>query len=120
MERLWIGMGAVFGLTAVAMSAYVAHGTGGMPAAALLSLRSAVDTQMWHALALLGTGAWAARKRRLFANLAGLAFLLGIVMFCGAVYAQVFRGIRLPNVAPAGGFVLMGGWLLLGLSALRR
>jgi uncharacterized membrane protein YgdD (TMEM256/DUF423 family) len=120
MERLWIGFGALFGLTAVAMQAYIAHGTKGVAAASLVSLHSAADTQMWHALALVATGAWGGRGRKRLVNWAGLAFVVGIALFCGAIYAQVLRGLHLPNLAPTGGFVLMGGWLLLLLSAVRR
>lgn len=42
-----------------------------------------------------------------------------MVLFCGAVYAQGFTGTSLGPVAPTGGTLLMLGWLLLGLSALR-
>jgi len=53
------------------------------------------------------------------AHAAALAFALGMVLFCGAVYAQGFTGTSLGPVAPTGGTLLMLGWLLLGLSALR-
>ncbi|MBV8401068.1 MAG: DUF423 domain-containing protein, partial [Acetobacteraceae bacterium] len=43
----------------------------------------------------------------------------GLVLFCGAVYALALGGLRLPAVAPAGGVLLMLGWLLLGIAALR-
>lgn len=119
MERLWLGLGALFALGAVAMSAFVAHGTGGMSAASVQALRDAVQMQGWHALALVALGVWGRARGRL-ADLAGLAFVVGTLMFCGAVYAQMLRGLHLPSVAPSGGFVLMGGWLLLVLRALRR
>ncbi len=54
------------------------------------------------------------------AHLAGAAFAIGLVLFCGGVYAIALGGVRLPDVAPTGGTILMLGWLLLGLSALRR
>jgi uncharacterized membrane protein YgdD (TMEM256/DUF423 family) len=119
MDRLWVGLGAILGLTAVAMSAYVAHGTQGLPSGAVQGLRDAVQMQGWHALSLVGTGVWARRRSRL-ANLAGLAFAVGTGLFCGAVYAHTLGGMDVARLAPTGGFVLMAGWLLLGLSALRR
>jgi hypothetical protein len=115
MERLWLGLGALFGLGAVAMSAFVAHGTGALPAASVQALRDAVQMQGWHALVLVALGLWGRR-----AGLAGAAFAIGTLMFCGAVYAQRLAGMHLPQLAPVGGFVLMGGWLLLALRALRR
>jgi uncharacterized membrane protein YgdD (TMEM256/DUF423 family) len=117
MDKIWIGFGALAGLTAVALAAVAAHA--GLDAASLEMLRSGVQMQGWHALALLFTGLWAARGGRL-AHLAGVAFALGLILFCSGVYAIAFAGIRLPYVAPAGGSILMFGWLLLALSALRR
>jgi len=74
--------------------------------------------QGWHALALLGAGLWAARGGRL-ADAAAAAFVIGMLLFCGAVYARGLAGVSLGVVAPTGGTFLMLGWLLLGASALR-
>ena len=111
MQRTWIALGSLTGLTAVAMAAVAAHGLGG-----LAMVRSANDMQGWHALALLACGLWAPRGGRL-ADAAGAAFAVGIVLFCGGVYAVGLGGIRLGMVAPVGGASLMVGWLLLGVSA---
>ncbi len=116
MQRLWIALGALCGLLGVAMAAAVAHVVPD-PAAAAMAGR-ALQMQGWHALALLATGLWAPRGGRL-ADLAGAAFTLGLLGFCGAVDALALGGIHLGPLAPAGGVLLMLGWLLLGLSALR-
>ncbi len=116
MARLWIGLGALAGLLAVAVAAVVAHALPG--AAARAVAQSAVQMQGWHALALLGTGLWAPRGGRL-ADLAGAAFLLGLLAFCGALYALAFAGLHAGKLAPTGGVLLMLGWALLGLSAIR-
>jgi uncharacterized membrane protein YgdD (TMEM256/DUF423 family) len=116
MQRTWIALGSLTGLTAVAMAAVAAHGLGGLDPAALAMVRSANDMQGWHALALLACGLWAPRGGRL-ADAAGAAFAVGIVLFCGGVYAVGLGGIRLGMVAPVGGASLMVGWLLLGVSA---
>jgi len=116
MQRLWIGLGSFYGLIAVAMAALAAHA---LPAAALPMVRDAIQMQGWHALALLFTGLWAARGGTP-AHLAGAAFALGTLLFCGAIYSLALAGLRLPMVAPVGGTLLMLGWALLGVSALRR
>jgi uncharacterized membrane protein YgdD (TMEM256/DUF423 family) len=116
--RLWIAAGALVGLGTVAMSAYAAHGLASAEPAAQVMVRDAVQIQGWHALALLFCGLWRERAGRL-ADVAGLAFLVGLIAFCGGVYAIALFGIRLPDVAPTGGTLLMLGWLLLFLSALR-
>jgi uncharacterized membrane protein YgdD (TMEM256/DUF423 family) len=117
MQRTWIALGALAGFTAVAMAALAAHGLEDLPPPALQMLRNAMQMQGWHALALLGCGLWAPRGGRL-ADWAGAAFALGILLFCGAVYAQGLFGVRVGMAAPVGGTLLMLGWLMLGASAM--
>jgi uncharacterized membrane protein YgdD (TMEM256/DUF423 family) len=118
MQRLWIGVGALAGLGAVAMGAVAAHGLDALDPARLAMVRSGVQMQGWHALALLACGLWAPRAGRL-ADLAGAAFLLGLLLFCGAVYALALWDVRIGPLAPVGGTLLMVGWALLAASALR-
>jgi len=116
MERVWVGLGALAGLSGVGLSAYAAHVLSGAPQVAV---NSAIEMQMFHALALLFVGLWARRGRRI-THLAGLAFVVGIILFSGSIYATHLRGLKLTQYAPAGGMTLMAGWLLLAISALRR
>ena len=116
MERFWIALGALAGLTAVAMAALAAHGLEWLEPARLQMVRNSVEMHGWHALALLACGFWAPRGGRLV-NWAGCAFAVGIVLFCGAVYSIGLTGARLAILAPVGGMLLMLGWLLLGFSA---
>ena len=116
MQRLWIGLGSLAGVSAAAMAAALAHLVAD-PAAAAMAGR-ALQMQGWHALALLATGLWAPRGGRL-ADLAGAAFAIGLLAFCGAVYALALRGLHFGPLAPIGGSLLMLGWLFLGASALR-
>jgi uncharacterized membrane protein YgdD (TMEM256/DUF423 family) len=116
MQRVWIGLGALAGLTAVAMAALSAHGLGNLNPSSVTMIRNAIDMQGWHALALLGCGLWAPRGGRLV-DCAGAAFAAGIVLFCGAVYVLGLAGMHLGIIVPIGGSLLMVGWLLLGLSA---
>ncbi len=119
MERVWVGLGALTGLLAVAMAALMAHGLEAIGPERLQMARNAVQMQGWHALALVACGLWAGRGGVL-ANWAGAAFVAGVVVFCGAVYALALGGVRIGAAAPVGGTLLMLGWVLLGLSALRR
>ena len=104
-------VGALAGLGAVALSAVASHRA--MEQAANVMLRDAVQMQGWHALALLFAGLMRAR-------LAGIAFLVGVIGFCGPIYALVFFGVKFTIVAPYGGTALMLGWVLLGLAGWRR
>ncbi len=120
LDRVWVGCGALAGVTAVAMAAAAAHGPvpDSLTPAALQQLRNGIQMHGWHALALFGTGIWAPRGGRL-ADAAGAAFVLGLLAFCGAVYGLALDGLHVTALAPTGGLLLTAGWLLLGLSAVR-
>lgn len=122
LHRLWLGTGAIAGLGAVALSAWAAHGAPArLDAARLAMLQNGITMQGWHALALLVVGLWAERHpHRRILPLAGAGFLLGMLLFCGAVYAVAIGGVSLGGVAPTGGMLLMLGWGLLLVAALRR
>jgi uncharacterized membrane protein YgdD (TMEM256/DUF423 family) len=123
MDRAWIGIGALYGLLGVIFAALAAHALPQRLSAGDLALvHTAVEMQMWHALALIACGALMRCKGaagRLL-PLAGLAFAAGTPLFCGAVYALALAKFRLSAVAPTGGLLLMSGWLLLAVSTLRK
>src|SRR5271165_1694378 len=116
MQRTWIALGALAGLTAVAMAALAAHGLGELDPGALAMVRSGIEMHGWRALALLACGLWVPRGGRL-ADWAGAAFAVGLVLFCGGIYALALSGVQLGMVVPIGGTLLMVGWALLGVSA---
>lgn len=118
MARLWIGLGSLAGVLAVAVAALAAHGLEEIGPARLHMVRNALQMQGWHALALLACGLWAPRGGRL-ADWAGAAFALGLVLFCGGVYGLALAGWLIGILAPFGGTLLMAGWIILGLSAVR-
>ena len=118
--RIWIVTGSVLGFGAVGMAAVGSHVLGDrLDARALHFVDVAVQMEAWHALALVACGAWAARGGWA-AQAAGALFLLGTVLFCGALYVLGIAGESLGPVAPAGGLCLMAGWLALLVSGLRR
>ena len=120
MHRIWLVLGALAGLVAVGLAAWAAHGTpAGFEGMQRRAVDSALMIQGWHASALLVAGLMAERGRRI-AHLAGLAFALGTVAFCGAVWWGAMGGASLGPVAPTGGMLLMAGWALLALAALKR
>src|ERR687894_3061262 len=120
MHRIWLGAGALAGALAVALSAWLAHGAPAWLDAARLGMVGNAATMLgWHALALLATGLWAERRTGRLPHLAGGAFALGLLLFCGGVFGAAM-GARLGPAAPVGGSLLIGGWLLLLLAALRR
>jgi uncharacterized membrane protein YgdD (TMEM256/DUF423 family) len=121
MHRIWLASGALAGAVAVALAAWLAHGAPARLDPARLGMaQSAAAMLGWHAPALLAAGLWAERRpgARL-PHLAAAALAVGLLLFCGGVFGAV-AGVRLGPAAPVGGSLLIGGWLLLLLAALRR
>jgi uncharacterized membrane protein YgdD (TMEM256/DUF423 family) len=112
--RIWIALG---GLAGVAAAAAAAHGA---PAAAI-PVETAARMLLVHALALIAVAWLADRRGGFLPAVAGLAFAIGILLFCGSLAA---RGFALPvpaelgRLAPAGGIALILGWLLVALAAM--
>ncbi len=122
MGRWWIALGAVAGAGAVAMAAVTAHGAPQtLDPSAREALRSAVQIQGWHALALVATGLWALHARalsRLLAGMAACGFILGTALFSFSIYAHHLLGLSTGPLAPVGGTLLMLAWLTLAASSL--
>jgi uncharacterized membrane protein YgdD (TMEM256/DUF423 family) len=75
---------------------------------------------MYHALALLLVGVLMSRSttEQTFLTASGWAFIVGVVLFCGSLYALSFSGIKwLGAVAPLGGLALMVGWAAIAVAA---
>ena len=76
--------------------------------------------QMYHALALIAIALLIARfpSSRLFV-VAGYAFISGILIFSGSLYALSLSGIKwLGAITPLGGVALIVGWGCLAVAAL--
>ncbi|HJS31331.1 MAG TPA: DUF423 domain-containing protein [Alphaproteobacteria bacterium] len=124
--RTWIAVAALFGLIAVALGAFGAHGLKERASAEQLAwLDTATRYAMWHALALLGVaalgeiaagGAPAATLR-----LAAWSFAFGIVVFSGSLATMALGAPRwLGAVTPIGGAGFLLGWASLAVHALWR
>jgi len=119
MTRFWLGCAAVNGFLAVAAGAFGAHALKArLPAEMLAVFETSARYQMFHALALFGVALLAISGRP--ADAAGWSFLVGIVLFCGSLYALALSGIRpLGAITPFGGLAFLCGWFLLLLRAIR-
>ena len=103
--------GATLAAVGVILGAFGAHALKSrIGAEALGWWQTAVQYQMWHALAVLGLGLAASRWGRLPAWL----LAAGAIVFSGSLYAMA-----LGAVTPFGGLAMIAGWLLLGFRALR-
>jgi uncharacterized membrane protein YgdD (TMEM256/DUF423 family) len=120
--RLFLMIAAISGFFAVVIGAFVAHGLKKILApAALEVVKTGVQYQMYHALALLLVALWLNHKPAAPGLKAGgLAFILGSLLFSGSLYALALGAPRwLGPVTPLGGLCFLIGWLLLLIAAWR-
>jgi uncharacterized membrane protein YgdD (TMEM256/DUF423 family) len=113
--------GALLGAAAVALGAFGAHALQSrLDEAALHVWHTAVEYQFWHALALLGVAGIPGIQQSTVARTSGIAFTLGIIVFCGSLYALALGAPKwLGAFTPVGGAALIVGWLLLALAYAR-
>ena len=107
---------------AVALGAFGAHAMKARLTPDMAAVwQTAVQYQVWHALALFGVGILLARhSARAGLALAGWLFVAGIVLFSGSLYMLASTGIRgLGAVTPLGGLAFLAGWAALAWSVWR-
>ena len=122
MDRLWLALGAFYGLVAVALGAFGAHALKGRLSVELAATyQTAVQYQFYHALALLAVGLLAGRGATSALNLAGASFAAGVLLFSGSLYALALTGTRaLGAITPVGGVMFLLGWIALIYSVLNN
>lgn len=113
-------MAAFAGASAVLLGALGAHVLRRSVSAPMLDVwQTAVHFQFWHALALAVCTLSARRSHA--AHLGAILFALGIVLFCGSLYALALGAPRAVGViTPLGGLAFLVGWIALGVGLYRR
>ncbi len=119
MDRLFLSLGAVSALLAVAAGAFGAHGLRRrLPADLLRVWETGATYQVYHALALLAVGLLLPRFARgdPWLAAAGWLFAAGTLLFSGSLYLMALTGLRwLGAVTPFGGAAFLLGWAVLAL-----
>jgi uncharacterized membrane protein YgdD (TMEM256/DUF423 family) len=135
MARLWLFLAALIGAAAVAAGAMTATGSSkghnfddqlvakGLDNATVAhrihQAETAVKYHLAHAIAMFGAGLLAWSSRSFFAHVSAFGFLVGILLFCGSLYAIVFFEYeQATRIVPFGGVTLIVAWLLLALGSL--
>ena len=122
MSRFFLGVAAIIGFFSVVIGAFAAHGLKSVLAPEMLEIvKTGVQYQMYHALALMLVGLWLSHKPSAPGlKASGLAFILGILMFSGSLYAMALGApYWLGPITPLGGLCFLIGWLLLLVAAWR-
>lgn len=117
--RLFLWLGALNAAAVVIAGAIGAHAFRvGFSPTQIGWYQTAVQYHLFHALGLLivGLSAWIRPPARLMPIAGGLMFL-GILLFCGSLYAAAISGDRaLAAAAPFGGTSFIVAWILFALS----
>jgi uncharacterized membrane protein YgdD (TMEM256/DUF423 family) len=120
--RIFMVVGAVCLMFAAQLSAYGFHGLEGrVPPARIRSWEWAVQMQVYHSLGLILIGLLSRQFQdsRLLRG-SGSLMLLGMILFCGSIYAEVLGAPEaIGEVAPLGGSSFMLAWLLTAIAAWR-
>ncbi|MDH3241867.1 MAG: DUF423 domain-containing protein [Alphaproteobacteria bacterium] len=112
-----ITFAALFGVGGVLLGAYAAHGA---PDELKESMSFASLHALVHGLALFGTALVhdmiaSSPFSRWCIRLAMLGFVLGVLMFSGSIFVQIFAIYT--GLTAHGGTAFLAGWLLLTLGA---
>ncbi len=104
-------LAGLMGATGVAAGAAAAHVTGGG------ALDTAGTYLLVHAAAIVAISVNSCNSKVFL--LAGSLLALGAILFGGDIALRALAGIRLfPMAAPAGGMILIAGWLALAAGGL--
>jgi len=123
MDRTFLLIGALAGVTGVALGAFGAHGLRSRLSPEMLAVfETGVRYHLYHALALLATASIMGRlEGNRFVAAAGWLFVAGIFLFSGSLYVLAVTGIRtLGAITPIGGVAFLIAWACLAIAALGK
>jgi uncharacterized membrane protein YgdD (TMEM256/DUF423 family) len=107
----------ISGCFSVLFGAWLAHGGQALPVNVQSSLATALQYQFIHTLALLATLVWLKNIKSSKVLLsASIAFVVGLLCFCGTIYIKSFFELAIiGKLTPFGGISFALAWLLLAL-----
>ncbi len=121
MTRLFLSIASILAGLSVAGGAFAAHALKEkLSERAIEIFETGARYQMYHSLALLVVALLLSRAEASQSLLiaAGSAFIIGIAIFSGSLYALSFSGIKwLGAITPLGGVAFLIGWGCLAIAA---
>jgi len=122
MTKIFLAIASIFGGLSVGTGAFASHALKDkLSERALEIFETAARYQMYHALALLLVALLINQTESSQPSLviAGWAFIIGIVIFSGSLYALSLTDIKvLGAITPLGGLAFIIGWGALAYSSL--
>ena len=119
--RIFLAIASILAGLSVAAGAFASHALRErLTERSLLIFETAARYQMYHALALLIVALLLTHYPTPPASVitAGVAFIVGVVIFSGSLYALSFTGVKwLGAITPLGGVAFLVGWGCLAVAA---
>lgn len=126
MDKKIVILASIFGLLAVALGAFGAHGLKKViDSNALITWEKAVQYQFYHVFALLFLSVVSKHNPSLI-SLSALFFVLGICLFSGSLYVLATKNLHqistrfIGPITPIGGLLFILGWATLFLAAFKN
>ncbi|HBB30678.1 MAG TPA: DUF423 domain-containing protein [Cyanobacteria bacterium UBA8803] len=121
MTKIFLFVAAVLGGLAVALGAFAAHALKeSLSERAIEIFDTGTRYQIYHSLALLMVALLlnVAEAGQSTLVVAGSAFIIGMAIFSGSLYALSLTGIKwLGAITPLGGLAFLVGWSCLAIAA---
>lgn len=120
MTRIFLAIASVLGGISVILGAFASHALKDRLSDRALEIwETGTKYQMYHALALILIALLITRLPASTPLLvAGYAFIAGILLFSGSLYALSLSGIKwLGAITPLGGVAFIIGWICLAVAA---
>ncbi|HHP7231881.1 MAG TPA: DUF423 domain-containing protein [Xenococcaceae cyanobacterium] len=122
MTKIFLAIASIFGGLAVALGAFASHALKAkLTPRALEIWETGTRYQMDHVLALILVALLLSRTETtsIYLNIAGIAFIVGMTLFSGSLYALSLSDIKwLGAITPLGGVAFILGWGCLAVAAL--
>jgi uncharacterized membrane protein YgdD (TMEM256/DUF423 family) len=128
MNRNFLSIAALLGALCVALGAFAAHQLKTMAGAETVAIfETGVRYQFYHVFALLFVALLSEKVHNKWMIWAGNCFIMGIVLFCGSLYALTALAIAesthrtLVGIAtPIGGVFFILGWVFLYIGVTKK
>ena len=112
----------ISGCFSVLFGAWLAHGGQVLALIVQSSLKTALQYQLFHTLALLASLMWAMSKSPTKILIAAcVGFFIGILCFSGTIYIKTFFSVAIiGKLTPLGGIALAVAWVLLSIESIKK
>ncbi|MEO5646982.1 MAG: DUF423 domain-containing protein [Chitinophagaceae bacterium] len=128
MHKGFLATAIIFGILSVILGAFAAHKLRETVSDYAVNIfETGVRYQFYHVFALLAAGILFKEYPGKWLKASGWFFILGILLFCGSLYALMFvKAAVLPGynwlgpITPVGGLMFIMGWICLLIAVLKK